>query len=89
MVPKPTNKYSINAVINYYEHMTLGNFFHLASVSENSTLTVLKATQASKVAGIDNISGRFLKDGAKVLFNLLVIYVISQLPLKGFLTFAM
>ena len=67
MLPKPTNKYSINSVIKYYEHTILGDYFHLASVSENSILTILKATQVSKAAGIDNLSGRFLKDGAKVL----------------------
>ena len=38
MFPKPTNKYSIQAVIKYYEHMILGDYFHLASVSENSVL---------------------------------------------------
>ena len=43
------------------------DYFHLTSVSENSILTILKATQVSKAAGIDNLSGRFLKDGAKVL----------------------
>ena len=54
MLPKPTNKYSINTVIKYYEHMILGDYFHLASVLENSILTILKATQVSKAAGIDN-----------------------------------
>ena len=67
MLFKPANKYSINSVIKYYQHMILGDYFHLASVSENSILTILKATQVSKAAGIDNLSGRFLKDGAKVL----------------------
>ena len=67
MLPKPTNKHPINTVIQYYEHMILGDYFHLASVSENSILTILKATQVSKAAGIDNLSGCFLKDGAKVL----------------------
>ena len=33
----------------------------------NSILAVLKASQVSKAAGIDNLSGHFLKDGAKVL----------------------
>ena len=47
--------------------MILGDYFHLASLSENSIPTILKATQVSKAAGIDNLSGRFLKDGAKVL----------------------
>ena len=67
MLPKPTNKCSINSVIKYYEHMILGDYFHLASVSENSILTILKATQVSKAAGINNLSGCFVKDGAKVL----------------------
>ena len=67
MLPKPTNKYSINSIIKYYEHMILGDYFHLASVSENSILTILKATQVSKAAGIVILCGRFLKDGAKVL----------------------
>ena len=64
---KPTNKYSTNIVIKYYEHMILGDYFHLASVSEISILTILKATQVSKAAATDNLSGRFLKDGTKVL----------------------
>ena len=69
MLPKPTNKYSINSVIKYYEHMFPSDYLHLTSVSENSILTILKATQVSKAAGIDNISGRFLKDGAKVFIQ--------------------
>ena len=47
--------------------MILGSHFNLASVSENSILTILKATQVSKAAGLESLSGRFLKDGAKVL----------------------
>ena len=68
--------------------MILGDYFHLSSVLENSILTILKANQVSKAADINNPSGRFLKDGAKFLSNLLVIYVICQLPLRSFLTFA-
>ena len=67
MLPKAPNKYSINTVIKYYEHMIQGSHFNLASVSENSILTILKSTQVSKAAGLDGLSGRFLKDGAKFL----------------------
>ena len=67
MLPKPTNKYSINTVIKYYEHMIPGDYLHLTSVSENSILTILKVVQVSKAAGIDNLSVRFVKDGAKFL----------------------
>ena len=61
MLPKAPNKYSINTVIKYYEHMIQGSHFNLASVSENSILTISKST------GLDSLSGLFLKDGAKFL----------------------
>ena len=67
MLPKTPNKYSINTVIKYYQHMIQGYHFDLASVSENSILTILKATQVSKATSLDNLSGHFLKDGAKFL----------------------
>ena len=47
--------------------MIPGDYLHLASVSENSILTILKVVQVSKAAGIDNLSVRFVKDGAKFL----------------------
>ena len=47
--------------------MIQGDHFNLASVSENSILTILKGTKVSKAAGLDNLSGRFLKDEAKFL----------------------
>ena len=55
-------------MIKYYEHMILGDYVHLASVSENSSY--------------------FKSISIKSIPKLLVIYVISQLPLKSFLTFA-
>ena len=47
--------------------MIRGDYFRLASVSENSILTILKVTQVSKAADYNSLSGHFLKDGAKVL----------------------
>ena len=87
ILPKPTNKHSINNIIKYYEHMILAGYFYLAYVSENLILTVLKPTQISKAAGIGNLSGRILKNG-RLYTSLLMIYVISHLPLKTFLTFS-
>ena len=87
MLPKAPNKYSINTIIKYYEHIQ-GSHFNLASVSKNSILTILKSTQVSKAAGLDSLSGWFLKDGAKFLAKPIIIYVISQLTLKNFLTVA-
>ena len=67
MLPKAPNKYSINTVIKYYEHMIQGSHFNLASVSKNSILTILKSTQVLKAAGLDSLSGHFLNDGVKFL----------------------
>ena len=47
MLTETTNKYPINTVVKYYEHMILGDYFHLESVSENAILTILKATHVS------------------------------------------
>ena len=49
--------------------MILDDYVHLASVSENSILTISKGFQVSKAAGTDSLSGRFLKDTAKVLYK--------------------
>ena len=87
MLPKALNKYSFNTVIKYYEHM-IQFLILIWHVSENSILTILKSTQVSKAAGLDSLSGWFLKDGAKFLAKPIIIYVISQLTLKNFLTVA-
>ena len=66
-LPKAPNKYSINTLLKYYEHMIQSSHFTLASVSENSILTILKSTQVSKAAVLHCLSGHFPKDGAKFL----------------------
>ena len=47
--------------------MIQGCHFNLTSVSNNSILTHLKATQVLKAAGLDDLSVHFQKDGAKFL----------------------
>ena len=63
---KPPNKFTLNAVFQHYKGIIQSDSFNLATVSENTILTVVKNTKVSKAAGLD-LSGRFLKDGAKVL----------------------
>ena len=43
------------------------NSFHFTKVSENTISDFLKEIKTNKATGIDNLSGRFLKDGSKVL----------------------
>ena len=51
--------------------MTLADYFHLGSASQKLVLTILKATQVSEAAGINNLSGRVLKIGAKALSKII------------------
>ena len=60
-------KDSKNTVFQHYKGIIQSDSFNLATVSKNTILTILKNTKVSKAAGLDNRSGRFLKDGAKVL----------------------
>ena len=66
-LPKPPNKFTLNAVFQHYKGIIQSDSFNLATVSENTILTILKTTNVSKPAGLDSLSGRFLKDGAEVL----------------------
>ena len=55
MLRKAPNKYSINTVVKYHEHMIQGCRFNLTSVSENSILIILKLTQVSKAAQVSSL----------------------------------
>ena len=57
----------MNTVFQHYKGIIQTDSFNLATVSENTILNILKNTNVSKAAGLDNLSGRFLKDGAEVL----------------------
>ena len=65
-LPKPPNKFTLNTVFEHYKGVILRDSFNFAT-AEHTILTILKNTNVSKAAGLDNLSGPFLKDGAKVL----------------------
>ena len=64
---KPPNKFTLNTVFQHYPGITQTDSFNLATVSEKTILNILKNTNVSKAAGLDNLSDHFLKDGAEVL----------------------
>ena len=66
-LPKPPNKYTFNPVFWHYKGIIQSDSFDIATASENTILTILKNAKVSKAAGLDNLSGCFLKDGAEVL----------------------
>ena len=57
------------SVRQYYdEKLNLSNSkFQFSLVSEQTVLKILKNMDENKAAGLDNLSGKFLKDGATVL----------------------
>ena len=67
-LPTGPNKFDINSVREFYKPLNLEeNPFHFTKVSENTISDFLKELKTNKATGIDNLSGRFLKDGSKVL----------------------
>ena len=66
-LPKPPNKFILNTLFQHYKGITRSDYSNLATVSKFTILTILENTKVSKTAGLDNLSGHFLKDEAKVL----------------------
>ena len=67
-MPTGANKFDINSVREFYKPLNLTEDpFHFTKVSEKTILDFLKELKTNKATGIDNLSGRFVKDGSKVL----------------------
>ena len=66
----------IDIQLNLSHYLSLSENFKLDSTTEGYLFNILKNVEVTKVAGIDQISGKFLKDGAEFWQNLLVSYVI-------------
>ena len=67
-MPTGPKKFDINSVREFYNPLNLDeNPFNFTKVSEKTISDILKELKTNKAAGIDNLSGRFLKDVSKVL----------------------
>ena len=67
-LPTGPNKFDINSVREFYKPLNLEEDpFQITKVSEKTISDFLKELKTNKATGIDNLSGRFLKDGSKVL----------------------
>ena len=65
--PKSLNRYTIKFVSDYYEKNSLSENFKVDSITECYLFNILKNVEFTKAAGIDEISGKYLKDGARIL----------------------
>ena len=68
-LPHTPNNFDLDSVLAYYKRFlnTENQKFTFLPTSEDEILKLLKDTNPEKAAGIDNLSGRFLKDGAAAL----------------------
>ena len=66
-LPKPPDKYNLQSVIRYYSSFMISDDFCLSNTSEEKVLKIMTNIESSKAAGVDQLSGRFLKDGANIL----------------------
>ena len=62
------NRFDINSVREFCKPLDLEeNSFYFTEVSEKTISDILKELKSNKATGIDDLSGRFLKDGSKVI----------------------
>ena len=68
-LPAPTNLFGIDSVKKYYSHNInlQNNFFSLQPTTKEVIQKLLEELNSAKAVGIDNIGGKFLKDGAPIL----------------------
>ena len=63
----PPNKCGVDSVKIFYKDLNITTKFELKPTTEDIAQKLLKNIDISKVAGIDILPGRFLKDGAVIL----------------------
>ena len=64
---KPPNNFGIESVNNYYEKYNLKEKLIFANIQSDKVFKILKNFGETKASGIDDLSGIFLRDGAKLL----------------------
>ena len=66
-LPDALKKYIIESVFQYYSKCIIEKPFHLSITSQEEVFKIIQNIDISKAAGIDNLSGKFLKAGAEIL----------------------
>ena len=68
-LPTPPNRYTFNSIIQYYRYFIQTDAFHLTYTTEIDIEKILRSTNVCKAAGIDDLSGCFLKHDSRVLLK--------------------
>ena len=68
-LPPPSNKFAVSSLRCYYQKFLdlLLSKFKFSNVTEDFVLKLLKDMNIDKAAGINKLSGKFLKDAANIL----------------------
>ena len=66
-LPNGPNKYDIESVFQCYSKFISEKHFHQSITSQEEVLKIIQNIDIAKAAAIDNLSGKFLKDGAEAL----------------------
>ena len=66
-LPNAPNKYDIESVFQYYSKFIIEKPYHWKKFCEEEVFKIVQNTDILKSASIDNLSGKFLKDGAEIL----------------------
>ena len=68
-LPPSSKRFGLDTVRNYYQDVLglLPSKFKFSNETEDLVLQLLKDMNIDKAAGIDNLSGKILKDGANIL----------------------
>ena len=84
-LPNPPNKYGKDAVKKYYENLNLvEKSFSFEPIAYTSVLKLLQQLNPHKSAGIDNLTGKILKDGAPVLASPITNLINLSISLSSF-----
>ena len=66
-LPLPSLRFGLHSVRQYCEKILKNSKFKFNFASEETVLKLLQDLDENEAAGLDNLSGKFLKDGATVL----------------------
>ena len=66
-LPNASGKYNLQSKIRYFYSFTISDYFCLSNTSEEKVLKIMTNIESSKAAGVDKLSGRFLKDGYNII----------------------
>ena len=83
-LPKSPNRYTIKFVSDYYKKLSLSENFNLYATTEGYLFNILKNVEVTKAARIDQISGKLIKDGARILAKPISELCNLSMTLEGF-----